>query len=70
MFGGHSRRIETSSRDALREHFALVRSVTSLTGVFAGNFVDFQSDFFLHFKPWRSFKQIIAVRSLCPMPNC
>lgn len=28
------------------KNFALVRSVTSLTGAFAGNFVDFQSDFF------------------------
>lgn len=46
MFGGHSRRMETSSHDALRKKFALVRSVTSLTGAFAGNFVDFQSDFF------------------------
>ena len=27
--------------------FALVRSVTSLTGAFAGNFVDFQWDFFI-----------------------
>ena len=46
MFGGHSRKMETSSHDALRKKFALVRSVTSLTGAFAGNFVDFQSDFF------------------------
>ena len=48
MFGGHSRRMETSSHDALRrKKFALVRSVTSLTGAFAGNFVDFQWDFFI-----------------------
>ena len=46
MFGAHSRRIETSSHDALREKFAQVRSLTSLTGAFAGNFVDFQSDLF------------------------
>ena len=47
MFGGHSRRMEKSSHDALRKKFALVRSVTSLTGAFAGNFVDFQWDFFI-----------------------
>ena len=47
MFGSHSRRMEKSSHDALRKKFALVRSVTSLTGAFAGNFVDFQWDFFI-----------------------
>lgn len=47
MFGGHSRRMETSSHDAFRKKFALVRSVTSLTGAFANNFVDFQWDFFI-----------------------
>ena len=46
MFGGHSRRMETSSHDALRKNFALVLSVTSLSGVFAGNFVDFQWEFY------------------------
>ena len=69
MFGGHSRSIDTPSHDALRKKLALVRSVTSLTGAFAGNFVDFQWDFFT-LQALAVIQAIIAVSSLGPNAKC